>query len=144
MALQLIQISFSSIEDWKKSFPSEMRYSRDWNLPNGDSLLCFAISHVTIKNFWTAVLPVWYLLNTIIRKTNKPQRKTSWNRWFKSNLDKNYEVTNLKYQSFSFIQLTIWKVRTSVPEAATHMCSQEKVFWKYAANLKTHAEVRFL
>ena len=29
--------------------------------------------------------------------------------------------------------------------AATHRCSYEKVFWKYAANLheNTHAEVRF-
>ena len=30
-------------------------------------------------------------------------------------------------------------------EAATQMCSREKVFWKYAASLQenTHAEVRF-
>ena len=31
------------------------------------------------------------------------------------------------------------------PEAATHMSSWEKVFWKYAANLQEniHAEVQF-
>ena len=35
-----------------------------------------------------------------------------------------------------------WKI---LSEAATQRCSQEKVFWKYAANLleNTHAEVRF-
>ena len=29
--------------------------------------------------------------------TKKPKKATSWNRWFKSNLDKTYETTHSKY-----------------------------------------------
>ena len=42
--------------------------------------------------------------------------------------------------AFQFYDKSSW-----VAEAALQRCSQEKVFWKYSANLQenTHAEVRF-
>ena len=48
------------------------------------------------------------------------------------------------FWSTGFIVLS-WRSLTRTTETAVQKCSQEKVFWKYAANLQenTHAEVRF-
>ena len=80
--ISMIQIKFYEIKSY------EITSSKYWHLN---------ISHVTISKMWTAVLRVQYSLNLTFCLTNGPKKATSWNWWFKSNLDQSYEVTSSKY-----------------------------------------------
>ena len=70
----------------------------------------FHISHVTISKMWTARLLVSYSLNSTFQLINGPKNGTPLYRWFKSNLDRSYEVTQSKYQHFHNSHVTISKM----------------------------------
>ena len=69
---------------------------------------------MTISQIWTAVLPDQYLPNSTFLLIKNPQKRTPLYRWFKSNLDKNYEVTSSKYQYFDISHVKISKMWTAV------------------------------
>ena len=50
-----------------------------------------------ISKMWAVVLPVRYSLKTILRQINGPKTSLTSYRWFKTSLDKRYQVNHLKY-----------------------------------------------
>ena len=63
-----------------------------------------------ISKMWAVVLPVRYSLKTILRQINGPKTRLTSYRWFKTSLDKRYQVNHLKYKHFDISHMIISKL----------------------------------
>ena len=100
---------------------------------------------VVIITFWHDIsLYLGVLLFIPLAKRHKKQRFQAQNSTLSNNL-----LGILQKLQINFFKKRLWMVTDisleAVTEAANLRCSNEKVFWKYAANFQenTHPEVRF-